>query len=322
MIGYKYRSDYQRDVLSLVNNEIFASPLKNLNDPFEGLIDSSDVDLLGMLFKKESKNVVNEFNNFSELINKKGIYCLSKTFANEVMWSLYADSHKGFCVEYDLEKILEIYNFYKIRPLAHLLEIKYQNTIPQNLFTNIILKKDLLDTLQGFAGIKSKAWEYEKEVRIISEFAGLLDYDFRALKSIYFGVRANEKDINQTIKSLNGRGIKFYKMSLKPFSYSLVATEIKNTKVNVNTYRQHQILYANSLLDIKNLQENYIYKNLFEQALNHIAQIPNIISIDSIDVDSREGIPSMNVFTTTNLKNFELRFIKVVWKNDKFYFEN
>lgn len=61
---------------------------------------------------------------------------------------------------------------------------------------------------------------------------------------------------------------------------------------------------------------------MFEQALNHIAQIPNIISIDSIDVASGEGIPSMNVFTTTNLKNFEFRFIKVVWKNDKFYFEN
>lgn len=322
MIAYKYRSDYQRDVLSLVNNQIFAGSLNNLNDPFEGMIDARDLDLFSLIFKSDSANLDKEFVAFKKTISEKGIYCLSQINTNEVMWSLYADSHKGFCIEYDIDILLNIYNFYKNRPLAHILKLKYQNTVPKNLFTDIIIRRDFKDILQGFAGIKSKAWEYEKEVRIINESAGLIDYDFKAVKAIYFGVRATKLDIENTMKSLGGRGIKFYQMKLKPYSYSLEAEEIVSKKISLILYKQNQIEYSHEFLSEKNLLEFYKYRHQFKVALDHIAQIPNIVSIDSIDFDEKEDEPFLNVFATINILNFEYRFIQVKWKDGNFYFDN
>lgn len=34
-----------------------------------------------------------------------GVYCLSPTYNNAMMWSHYADGHRGFCVGFDMEKL-------------------------------------------------------------------------------------------------------------------------------------------------------------------------------------------------------------------------
>jgi len=40
---------------------------------------------------------------------KIGIFSLSKKYDDELLWAHYANSHKGFCIEYDLEILLKLF---------------------------------------------------------------------------------------------------------------------------------------------------------------------------------------------------------------------
>ena len=41
-----------------------------------------------------------------EMRKTVGIYSLSRTPYDELMWSHYGESHEGFCIEYDLERLI------------------------------------------------------------------------------------------------------------------------------------------------------------------------------------------------------------------------
>lgn len=45
------------------------------------------------------------------------------------------------------------------------------------------------ETLKLTSGTKSKKWKHEDEIRIIMDNFGKVEYDFRAVKAIYFGLR-------------------------------------------------------------------------------------------------------------------------------------
>lgn len=75
------------------------------------------------------------------------------------MWSHYANKHTGFCVEYDISLL---YNFYKL----NLFPVLYSSNRPEQ--TDIIERgKNNVAALYKALLTKSKAWEYEKEWRII-----------------------------------------------------------------------------------------------------------------------------------------------------------
>ena len=102
---YKYRANIEingekRDTMQLTQNIIYASDMRNLNDPFEGSVE------LPKSYEHE-----HWVTPIMQKLYSAGIYSLSKpkdgeTFpCNELLWAHYANSHKGFCIEYDLEKI-------------------------------------------------------------------------------------------------------------------------------------------------------------------------------------------------------------------------
>ena len=66
----------------------------------------------------------------------------------------------------------------------------YSNKVPQINFNDLGQKTDEL--IQKKLGCKSKRWEYEKEHRIITDSCGIYNYDYNAVKSIYFGLKMDE----------------------------------------------------------------------------------------------------------------------------------
>lgn len=123
--------------------------------------DSIDLHLKNL--GKEAARVFNEKSN--ELI---GVLCLTEKNDNLLMWSHYADSHKGFCVKFDTSDA-----FFDSRRGAkdefyHLRKVKYLPERPNK-------------TLGNMSGIdlllhKSDVWAYEDEWR----FCGVLnDSDFQ-----------------------------------------------------------------------------------------------------------------------------------------------
>ena len=103
---------------------------------------------------------------------------------NLLFWAHYADSYRGFCVEYDAT----------VSPIADVLRVHYSNKYPE-------VELNLPDGTEGLKLLfltKSKEWEYEKEFRTI-----LVPRDNRdgispilpknCIKNIYFGVRMKDK---------------------------------------------------------------------------------------------------------------------------------
>lgn len=231
---FKYRQGNKDDLDALFNNYFFAPLAKDLNDPFETFLDEeSYIDELNALIKakgkqhsenvkQHSKNVVESVNNVLGRFNKEtGFYSLTKNSSNEMMWSLYANSHKGFCIEYDLKELLK--QGVKSNKFRYKLEVEYSDTPPVIRLEDIAkINEDKGQTIfikKG--GTKSLSWSHEQEIRIISDKIGKNYYEPIALKAIYFGVRMESKIKQLIVENFKNSNIKFYQMELIPNSYQL-----------------------------------------------------------------------------------------------------
>lgn len=82
------------------------------------------------------------------------VFCFSKTFQNPLMWGHYGNSHKGFCVGYDLNDILNIPEY---KENFHFEKITYTDIIPS-------LSNEEIDRGEALY-YKSSDWEKENEFR-------------------------------------------------------------------------------------------------------------------------------------------------------------
>ena len=228
---------FERDLFALTHNFFWGARIDDLNDPCEALILSDKIDqqLNALKFivgkKKESSlyELKEAFLNVLEMNKKLGVYSLSKTYKDELLWAHYAYSHFGFCIEFDLDLLKSGY-----RNNLLSFDVKYKNRPPEIDFSDISSNaKKIFNKLVGF---KSKRWEYEEEYRIITDFSGEYFYPPNAIKSIYFGVRTTEENKNSIKKVLRGRGVKFYQIIQKEKSYQFERKLIKQDQDENITY--------------------------------------------------------------------------------------
>ncbi|MGO4708165.1 DUF2971 domain-containing protein, partial [Chryseobacterium sp. 2TAF14] len=111
---YRYQgiNNLERDLEFIGNSKIWTSEFESLNDPSEGLFDLKDLKFgLGILTSllRKNKSAVDIYCNTINKISlqaknqSRGVYCLSKVYNSELMWAHYAQGHKGYCIEYDLD---------------------------------------------------------------------------------------------------------------------------------------------------------------------------------------------------------------------------
>ena len=88
-ILYKYRSldNFKNFVDIILKNRLYAAEYKNLNDPMEGqyYYGSNGLD------RQIQEKLMNEKDNLR-------VCSLSRTKSNELMWSHYADGHRGVAI--------------------------------------------------------------------------------------------------------------------------------------------------------------------------------------------------------------------------------
>ena len=226
---YKYRADIYRDLLTLVNNQIYAPTAQNLNDPAETIVNDSKMYEVFNLIEKSGLPINIAKDNYAKIIaqarTKLGIFSLSKTVFNELLWAYYTNGHKGFCIEYDFEKLQKSL---PKEQLHGIFSVQYKNDTPE--FSMNSITYNLVDDTQFIKCLiatKSTAWEREEEIRITLYSSGLLGISPESVTGIYFGLRMPESDKELVKTSLKGRSIKYYQMKLKPNSYLLEAELIK-----------------------------------------------------------------------------------------------
>lgn len=235
---FKYRTGSERDINSLINDKFWAPTREKLNDPYEGLLQrelfEQQMIQLERIFdlKDGSFDQVREsLEGVLGFTDKSGIFSLSITPYDELLWAHYADSHKGLCIEYDLNKLIEF-----TKTQNHIIPVKYSTSPPHILLadiTDIASSNEVL--LQKMLGTKSKRWEHEKEIRIVTSQSGSHSYDYRAVKSIYFGSRMDHIAQDKIMSQLAGRGVKYYKIKMNN-EYSLVKEPVNDPYLNAPKY--------------------------------------------------------------------------------------
>lgn len=238
---FKYRGgEFDRDLNSLSENFFWAPVRGALNDPCEGLFTRESIDIqfscINRVLVRKNKDsdaafqaLNNSLYEVYKFVDKSGVYSLSETPLEELLWAHYGSSHTGFCIEYDLDKLIEDEKHdYKI------INVKYKNA-PQSVNVSDISKPERL--LTKMLGIKSKVWKYEKEIRVVTSISGPNSYDYRAVKAIYLGLRISNDDKERLMKTLKGRGIKYFQIKLESSSYKFSFTEIEDCFAGCSAYK-------------------------------------------------------------------------------------
>lgn len=231
--GFKYRSNFikedglYRDMETLIRDELYAPHFKDLNDPFEAISAGIFADAMNMLIGVIDGDT-QRLNELTQSIvgfrDRAGVYSLAQSDSgipdNELMWAHYANSHKGFCIEYDIEQLQlseELwFNVCKID------QIIYSEKVPEISLADIFAETHR-PLIAKMYGTKSMAWSYENETRLLYETSGVKRYNPAALKAVYFGLNMDAAQEQYLIDNLQNRNLKFYKMRMSDSEYKLSA---------------------------------------------------------------------------------------------------
>lgn len=323
--AYKYRggrgildkdgkSFFERDVTTLANNQLYLPTKDSLNDPTEGLYGDYSLRAFFNAFSEYSHNVEMQYNKFTDKFSKVGVYSLSKSFDNELLWAYYASGHTGFVIEYDIDILEQSLNYNYYAQQLYKLDVEYIDDVPQIDISTFSGNKRV-EMLKRFIGTKSSSWAHEKELRLIFENAGLLDIDYKAVTAIYFGCRMPDCDIDYIMEKLKGRRLRYYKMVNVKNLYRLEAKEIEDK------YSEAPIFVANSVsYDIDNLllcgalteEEIKTYKNCFIEALEMVKEDPCIKEFYLATISYDQQVPILKIFAYTKsslapVKPFEFK---------------
>lgn len=252
---YKYLA-YDNGAKALINDGTLKySHFSEFNDPFDCVVSydiedsleyyKSRKDLIKALGDKLNyspseriqkkrqllKNVEKSFVNGDfqrDLLNPIGICCLSKVSDSILMWSHYANHHKGIVVEFNTfqDKYTELRDVEK-KLLGF--PIVYQNEMPKISARN---GQDGFSAVQSSILTKSLSWEYENEVRVLSTQSGpgIHNFDHSLISRVIAGVKMTNCDyldlvkrVNQ-INSENDLSIQVVKARMSKDDYKVITT--------------------------------------------------------------------------------------------------
>ena len=236
---YRYRKfdDFWEN--NLFDGDIYFSQSSNLNDPFDCLtyvdekIYSKNIkDTLIHMLPALEQNIIqymeNKIVDLEESISGArdliSVACFSENVDSVLMWAHYADSHRGFCIEYDTSRILKPYN-------SLLFPVYYTDERYDS--TDDVIKRNE-NTILNPNFFKSKVWSYEKEWRIALTYDLISKNDRKAnfsnaITGVYLGVQS-EKEYSQNLLRIkswaNSKSIGCYQMKINPKGYNIFPENI------------------------------------------------------------------------------------------------
>lgn len=258
---YFYRHiaiDEKDRVLGIFNNsELRFNYADNFNDPYDCLFQFSlDIealekrdleDIVGekitdkdwtfnkpALLGASKKTVLDESRKTIDEIRKQTpITCFNSNPLSILMWSHYANHHKGIMIEFKIPKIEETSLF----PLP----VEYVNDYPVIKHTMIemgtLLSRCEMDVelISKVFLRKSPEWVYEKEYRVIGKLSDhpidplLIKFDHELISSVIVGTRFKEtgklKLLQDVIKKFNRK----HKLKMKIYEVKLMEDQYKLT---------------------------------------------------------------------------------------------
>lgn len=270
---YKYTGNSNQAISNIRKHGLWFNTVNSFNDPFDiypvykmdeeerqQAMDlfqkTKDIDIqLAETFTAEELSVLERMQDrFMPVENSKsGVTCFSEERDNIIMWSHYANSHKGICLGFDITEKSTIGDFLDETMLVDtcsstvsmscnvpcsgkIYKIIYNETRPQ-----LIIGKKEPQT--DFLEVKFNHWAYEKEWRIMLHtkqpyvFPRLMYYKPSILKELIFGANMSWGEFTNIYLQMKDY-IKKY--SVKTFCASLddVAYKLNMNEISLEEYRR------------------------------------------------------------------------------------
>jgi len=219
---YRYRNTGKFTEAIITKREVFFASPASFNDPFDcGFHIPCHGEFIKYIIRKVAlKSVLNlhpkvsdkEANEAAEVVTKKilsdhhdeasnqfkmmlcrefndkaGVLCLAATNSDILMWSHYADCHKGICLEFRTDIKDSIFN--KAEPFI------YSDQYP-HLDLDELAEFEQLQNWATWMLTKSSHWSYEKEWRILDfdSGPGLKSFDSSCLSTVILGCCISDED--------------------------------------------------------------------------------------------------------------------------------
>ncbi|KIY18186.1 DUF2971 domain-containing protein [Pseudomonas amygdali] len=231
---FKCRGFTEYAITNFIEKTLFCASAATFNDPYECALQANfysgnDVDHLLALAASELDSVQLEAlksvieSRFEKMSNEvslafrskmMGIYkicSLSERIDSILMWSHYAEDHKGFAMEYDFHQLprrdMYVRSLWPVLYDSEMLDVSH-------LFASDDRSEDF-NNLFGIAAAihKTEDWQYEKEWRLIIHSNDELNVP-APLKAVYIGAKATEKDRAALIAAANYAGVPVFQMRL------------------------------------------------------------------------------------------------------------
>ena len=211
----KYRA--LRKVESGDEIEVLTKALREICEPGE-------YDEIENKLMNQRDNIIK---NLEKMMDENyGFSCFSTKENDRLMWAHYANSHSGFCIEYDFSNMMTELSLPKIipviyskrRPLITVSSSKKNNNIEKE-----VLAQWLMDLIT-----KDAVWDYEHEWRIILSNPNPKSRKVKVQKPscIYMGTNISDGNRNIIISVAKQCGIPVKQMKLDPITYELCPAEL------------------------------------------------------------------------------------------------
>lgn len=216
------------------NNGSYSSFIRGL-----GVVD--DIDEIGLIEKacetvveqpnkEASLKIADFFGGIEKDLNTQlsslfKVCCLCTSNKNKLMWSHYADSHKGICVEYDFSELKE--------DRIHLFPVCYSVKRPKVPWKEAIIQSEEMQrnaTARFMEALltKDKAWEYEQEWRILVLPKECTDnISAPPISCIYLGAMCSEENAKLVAKVANKLSVPIKRMIVDRGEFELHVTSIQ-----------------------------------------------------------------------------------------------
>ncbi len=224
---YKYTSVETAKIILETSKIRFRAP-STFNDPFEFSLDFFDRDISNKelrehfdkvlktqpgITSKQRKEILKKTTvpvfkkSYDETIARQRnlvmVFCTSEVNDDILMWSHYADCHKGVCFGLKFPPIVSSLDCLTMK-------VNYTDTIvPRKFYTADDHQRGL--ALMYWVYTKASCWSYEKEVRSFikndNNFLGIGDEKYcdvglqkSQFQELYFGLETSEKEIQDILQ--------------------------------------------------------------------------------------------------------------------------
>ena len=219
-------------VKSIVDSELWCASPETLNDPFDCQIDLrksfANAEARATSPRKEQLlavlNDTDLLEKWTWKLKSAGVCAFSMSSDNSLMWSHYAENHKGVCLLYEFSE-----SFFS-GATDRIIGVS-KATYINNFFTEWVETTPSIEDSENFIfeltkiylTVKSELWAYEDEVRILSFSEGPLALPQGCLKQVCFGLQTPKADI-ELVMSLTSKfaGVDvFYQMERGPNDFGI-----------------------------------------------------------------------------------------------------